>query len=250
MFFLFSGEGSTDLGLCAGNSEMCVGIDYLHGPMTFFVEHLVKAKHPDSPLKWGRVGFASKSALVTRAIQMKTPRSLALPGKKRRKETMFFYNNARALAQIAIDKEQELNDSVVAILFRDSDGTASAGRGLWPEKRESMTRGFLIEGFHRGVAMVPKPKSEAWILCAVKKEYRHCNALEERSGNDRSPSSLKAELESHLGQSVTRDLLCRMITDGLIDCVRINMPSFSVFKDELERAIESTVHLKQHDRMG
>ncbi len=241
MFFLFSGEGPTDLGHCVGHSEVCVGADYLHGPLALFVDRLVQAKHHYTPLESGKFGFASKSALMNRASQMKTPRRMALPGKKRGKETMYFYNNARALARIAIDKEQELNDSVVTILFRDSDRTASSGRGLWQEKRDSMTRGFLSEGFDRGVAMVPKPKSEAWILCSVKHQYSHCNALEERSGNDNSPNSLKQELELQLGQQVTRDLLCQMIADGQIDCLRIRMPSFLVFRDELERASEPTV---------
>ena len=88
--------------------------------------------------------------------------------------------------------------------------------------------------------MVPKPKSEAWLLCAIKNEYRDCDALEDRSGNDNSSNSLKGELKSHLGEKVTRDLLCRMIDDGVIDCLRIDMPSFSIFRTDLDLAISTT----------
>ncbi len=240
MFFLFSGEGPTDLGHCVGHSEVCVGADYTHGPLALFVDRLVQSMHHYSPLESGKFGFASKSALTSRADKMKTPRKIRLPGKKRSPETMYFYNNARALAKIAIEKQFELNDCVVVILFRDSDGPASAGRGLWQDKRNSMIAGFAREGFKRGVPMLPKPKSEAWLLCAVKNQYHHCDALEERSGNDNSPHSLKGELESQIGQTVTRNLLCRMITEDEIDCLLIRMPSFSVFKDDLERVSEST----------
>ncbi len=55
---------------------------------------------------------------------------------------------------------------VIAVLFRDSDGTASSGRGLWEDKRKSIEDGFGEAGFDYGVPMIPKPKSEAWLLCA------------------------------------------------------------------------------------
>ena len=47
--------------------------------------------------------------------------------------------------------------------------------------------------------MIPKPKSEAWVLCALSKLYKECDELEDRSGNDNSPNSLKRELEELLG---------------------------------------------------
>jgi len=57
--------------------------------------------------------------------------------------------------------------------------------------------GFKIEKFDRGVAMIPKPKSEAWLLCALRnKAYENCQKLEDRSGNDDSPNSLKKELDA------------------------------------------------------
>ena len=102
MFFLFSGEGPTDLGHCSGGSELCDGADYLHGPMAVFVDRLVEAKHHYSLLESGQFGFAAKSALMTVAGESKSKKGLRLPGQKRSKETLYFYNNARAIAKIAI----------------------------------------------------------------------------------------------------------------------------------------------------
>jgi hypothetical protein len=163
-------------------------------------------------------------------------KTLALPGAKMPKETHYFFNTARLLARFAREKGEERNDDVVAVLFRDSDGTAPAGRGLWQDKRKSMLDGFAEEGFARGVPMIPKPKSEAWIICALKADpYVGCDPLEDRSGNDRSPESLKEELERLLGEPATRELLLSKIEDGSIDCHRIAMPSFSSFRERLEK---------------
>ncbi len=86
--------------------------------------------------------------------------------------------------------------------------------------------------------MIPKPKSEAWIICALKTNpYLGCDALEDRSGNDDSPDSLKGELGELLGRPVTRELLLSKIEDGTIDCLRITMPSFIAFRSRLEEVM-------------
>lgn len=82
--------------------------------------------------------------------------------------------------------------------------------------------------------MIPKPKSEAWIVCAVKENpYQACLSLENRSGNDNSPNSLKDELVGILGGLPTREQLCGMVNDGIIDYDRIDMSSFLAFKEML-----------------
>jgi hypothetical protein len=97
-----------------------------------------------------------------------------------------------------------------------------------------MIRGFHDEGFERGVPMIPKPKSEAWIICAVKNTpYQGCDALEKRSGNDKSPKALKDELTEILGVLPSREMLCDMVNNGTIDNNRIHMPSFKAFRRDL-----------------
>ncbi|MNY52661.1 hypothetical protein D3C86_1883510 [compost metagenome] len=86
--------------------------------------------------------------------------------------------------------------------------------------------------------MLPRPKSEAWLLCALKEvPYQNCEKLEEESGNDGAVNSLKDRLASRLGQDATRKLLNEILSEGRIDAARIDMPSFNEFRDDLERVI-------------
>lgn len=235
MRFLFSGEGVTDFGQCDLGADFCQGSGYLHGPMAVIVDQVVEQQHNYSPLEATACHFISKHELINRSSELKTPKkAMRLPGKKQERETRYYFNNARMLARIANEFAAQANDTVVAVLFRDSDGTASAGRGEWHSKRQSMLDGFEQEGFNTGVPMIPKPKSEAWLLCAAKTHpYQNCGQLEDRSGNDDSPNSLKAELESRLGEQPTRENLNARLVSKEIDIARIDMPSFKAFRDRL-----------------
>jgi hypothetical protein len=235
MYFLLSGEGPTDIGLCSDDINACEGSSHLQGPMAIIISQLVKQRLQFSFMDTRYYGYVSKRELVERASIFKyQKKSLRLPGKKKAKETGYFYRNARAMALCAKDKEAELNDEVIAVLFRDSDGTASADRGLWKNKWHSIIQGFSDEAFERGVPMIPKPKSEAWIICSVKNNpYQGCGALENRSGNDKSPNSLKGELAEIFDGLPSREQLCEMVNNGAVDINRIDMPSFLAFKKTL-----------------
>ena len=236
MYFLLSGEGPTDLGVCSDGMTQCEGENHLQGPLAIIVSQMAEQRIKYSFIESHFYGFISKSELKSRASIFKKKRgNPSLPGKKRQKETEYFYRNARALALAAKDKEEELNDDeVIAVLFRDSDGSASADRGLWQHKKDSIIRGFKDEGYEKGVPMVPKPKSEAWIICAVKDTpYQGCNSLENRSGNDKSPQSLKKELAEILEGQTSRTQLCELVNDRAVDWTRIDMPSFLAFKNAL-----------------
>ena len=235
MYFLLSGEGPTDIGLCFDGMNACEGSRHLQGPMTIIIAQIVEQRLNFSFLDTWYYGYVSKRELVNRASIFKNEKkSPRLPGKKKPKETGYFYRNARALALCAKDKEAGLNDRVIAVFFRDSDGTASADRGLWKNKWDSVIQGFRDEEYGQGVPMMPKPKSEAWIICSVKNNpYQDCEALENRSGNDKSPNSLKGELAEILDGQLSREQLCEMVNNKTIDINRIDMPSFLAFKNAL-----------------
>lgn len=217
---------------------MCDGEDYQHGPLTVMVDQIVHHCHQYSFFSTGHYGFVSKKVLSSRKDELNpSKKSVRLPGKKRRKETQYYFNNARALARVAKERQQQLHDEVTAVLFRDCDGTASAARGLWDDKRQSILDGFAAEAFTRGVPMLPKPKSEAWIICALKYKYQHCDVLEERSGNDNAPNSLKHELALHLDAAPDRQSLCEKVASREIDVDRIEMASFKSFRERLEEVI-------------
>ena len=127
MYFLFSGEGATDLGVCNHGKLSCEGEEYLHGPMTVIVDQVVSSKMDFSLLETQYYGFLSETELSRLSRELKpAKKSPRLPGKKKPRETMYFHRNARAFARYAKKRQKELKDTVVAVLFRDSDGAASA----------------------------------------------------------------------------------------------------------------------------
>lgn len=243
MHFLFSGEGSTDFGSCNNGGSRCTGDSYDHGPMAVIVDQIVEQCWNYSLIEQRNYSFASKQELerYARLLKSLARKSLHLPGLKKTRETAYYYRNARSLALIATELEMELGDQVVAILFRDADGTASQGRGLWEKKCQSVRAGFSEQNFSRGVAMIPKPKSEAWFICALKAQpYQSCESLELRSGNDDSPNSLKKELAAiHGGELPNRVELNELVRQRTFHVDRISMPSFRAFKEELERIVKA-----------
>jgi hypothetical protein len=92
-----------------------------------------------------------------------------------------------------------------------------------------------------GVPMVPRPKSEAWLLCALRAPgYANCAPLEEASGNDASPNSLKKQLAARCGGAdPTADQQADWVMTGVVDSLRIDMPSFNAFKQALHTAAQS-----------
>ncbi|GAA5443988.1 hypothetical protein Misp06_02168 [Microbulbifer sp. NBRC 101763] len=240
MYLLLSGEGPGDIGTCCTESDCCDRTEFKEGPMTIIVDQLVGViqQYEMSYLDTDRVSYVSESYLAQKK-QAPRKKQMSLKGKKRPPETKYYFENARALATVALAKQAEVNDSVVAVLFRDSDGTASAGRGDWKDKRDSMLAGFAAENYELGVAMIPKPKSEAWLLCAVKQNpYQHCANLESESGNDNSINPLKSQLEEALNGGTSTQDLNQLIRDKSIDAENIDMPSFTAFKACLEYAVK------------
>ena len=206
--------------------------------MAIFVDHVVNTNLNYSMLDVGCCGFVSEVEIASRAGELKAvKKKLRLPGLSQAKETRYFFNSARILSRIAQDEAKQRQDNVIAVLFRDSDGTASAGRGLWEDKWQSIIDGFHEEGFSKGIPMIPKPKSEAWLICALKQApYQNCSVLEDRSGSDNSPNSLKKELANIIGHQVAIELICEIVVNQ-IDINKIQMPSFHAFRGRLESII-------------
>jgi hypothetical protein len=235
MFLVLSGEGKTDIG--EANDAI--------GPMTKLIDRYISPKLGYSlidssglPSEHRLYLIIPKPALSKKAKDFK---ALSRKGKKRLSETRYYYNNARALALLAAEESQRLNNTpVIAILFRDGDGTVSSERCEWDDKWQSMIDGFISEGFYNGVPMLPKPKSEAWILCALDRQYQNCAKLEDSSGNNRSPNALKNQLEQHLGEPGSQELLNDKVDRGEIDFQRItDMPSLTRFKERLDEVVDT-----------
>lgn len=231
MWLLLSGEGRTDMGEIDYNNQ-----EFKAGPMAIIVDQIVEAKLGYSHIDWNLTELVTEAQLLERQKQNKKPGRL---GRFRRhdedRETRFYYDNARALATFAKELAKKENDEVIAVLFRDCDDAQSAGRGLMKAKVESMLNGFTDENFPTGVPMMPMPKSEAWLLCAVKTNpYQNCAALEQESGNDHAPNPLKDQLAAAVNAARSAADWADAVRSRAIDIDRIDMPSFNTFRQRLE----------------
>ena len=239
MYLLLSGEGPSDIGVCR-SSAVCDRADFQEGPMAIIVDQLIELNQgfEMSHLVCELVSYVSESYLAENK-QPPQRKAMSLRGKKKPAETKYFFENARALASIARNKATEVDDNVIAVLFRDADGTSSAGRGNWNDKRNSIIAGFRAEDYDLGVAMIPKPKSEAWLLCATKQNpYQHCDCLEDELGNDNGKNPLKEQLAESLDGKTNGLDMAQLINKKEIDITSINMSSFNIFKSDLEEVVK------------
>jgi len=240
MFFLFCGEGPTDFGTCIHKEMVNNGDDYLYGPLTIVVDQIVESHHLYSLLDSTNFGFVPRGMITecAKATLRPKPKSIKFPGKGGKKETGYFYRNARVLAQIAIRYGHDSDDVVVSILYQDSDHPND--RGNWEDKVKSVVEGFYDEGYAFGVPMIPKSVSEAWILCAIYKKQapsRNCDFLEYEKRGSGSQHQLKDRLEKELGMIPDRETLCGKIKTREINFDIVDLGSYVAFKDRLEAVI-------------
>lgn len=236
MLMVLSGEGVSDLGQCNNGQGHCVGIDFQKGAMTLIINQMLEAKVGYSLLDTTPDSFHYISEeLLSVYAKRRKGRSMSLVGKHHHQETGYFYINAWMLAEITQEIEKEQEDNAIAVLFRDTDGTSSAANTLWHNKWQSMCEGFKRAEFERGVGMLPKPKSEAWLLCAIKNNYQHCAVLEDLSGNDKAPNSAK-RLLGMTGAEAYDWLTSKGFKTG---AVARQMPSFGVFAIALNDALNA-----------
>ena len=243
MKVLLSGEGPTDMGACTNAVGQCEGQDFRIGPMTVLLSQLAEPKLGYDFLHAAdSVRFVSETALCAYAKAMPT-RLQAARGKKKGVETGYFYVNAMALGRMAKDLAHANDEPVLAVLFRDCDGTRSSPASLWADKWQSMQAGFARSGLEHGVPMLPKPKSEAWLLCAASPALAHCAGLENISGNDNSPNSAKLKLSIALNGRTSADELCEWLAQNPLDAERAStMPSFRAFHGALGAALDRVLH--------
>ena len=109
---LLSGEGPGDIGSCVNPGGECEGPDFKPGAMALPIDQHVKPIWDYSPLDIGAFSYVSEGVVAKSSRQIP---DVALPGLKRRKETAYFYKNARALARMA--KARTTKQSPVARYF-------------------------------------------------------------------------------------------------------------------------------------
>lgn len=232
MRLLVSGEGPSDIGACNNAQGVCSDRDFVPGPMMIWLQRLWEALlHYDLLTIPEAVIFVSETAL-NQASKQSAGRMLRLRGKNKAAETGLYFSNAKQLGLKALELKNADDTPTMAVLFRDSDGTRSAPGQLWNAKWQSMLDGFNAAGFNFGVPMLPKPKSEAWLLSTTQPGGHSHQALEDVSGNDDSPNSAKTQLAQALGGPQSAAQLsqwCEAQPESW-DQLR-TMPSFQAFFD-------------------
>jgi hypothetical protein len=245
MIFMVSGEGPTDIGVCINGQGDCTGVDFQAGPMAVIIDKLVERIAGYSLLESQAMECVPRTALAR--ITKELPKN-SLTGKKRGYGTASFFKSAFALASIAKSKSDQADCPTAAVLFHDADGTRSTEDGLYETKWEAIETGFRAHGFETGVPMVPKPKSEAWLICALKPaSYQHCGHLEDAiSGNDNAPNSAKSQLATLIPAADNTAVgLADKVSDNTIDAARIDMPSYNRFRERLEHVTRKMLGLPQ-----
>lgn len=239
MILVLSGEGPTDLGTRRPTENRW---EFVPGPMAWIVDKLLE--QPDK-LNYSILTLHASGGDCVRFLSERDLSALnyARPRFFPRAPGTFgiqpFRANAHQLGKHALAVSRERGAPVIAVLFRDSDGTNSAPKTLWETIFESIRAGFQLAEFQSGVPMVPRPKSEAWMLCGLFKREdadRQYGGLEEEPGNDASPKSLKAQLASQLGYEPTAEVQAELVSRGTIDPALIDLPSFMAFCAELGQA--------------
>ena len=239
---LVFGEGPTDMGRSRNAQAFACDDDLEVGPMLRLAHRLLMRHLPD----WNAGSFneeqehAIPSVLVAPA-QMKSlvkSSAIKLPSKKTKSGYLIHSKRAAVLGQLAQQTGAQ-TEAQLAIYFHDTDGTQ--GEPHNPQDLvQAVNEGFRASGFaEQGIAMIPQPTSEAWLICSCKPDaYQHCSLLETQlSGNDRSPERApKQVLGQHLGNSnYHRGDLWPVV--NAIDLDRMDMPTFNQLRVDIKQAI-------------
>ncbi|MEZ6993949.1 MULTISPECIES: hypothetical protein [unclassified Aeromonas] len=236
------GEGPTDMGRSRNAQAYAHGDDLEVGPMLRLAHRLLARHLPD----WNADLFdlqqehAVPSVLVAPAEMKSLVKSAAikLPSKKTKQGYLIHSKRAAVLGELA-QQSGSLTEAQLAIYFHDTDGTNREPHDP-NDLVQAVNEGFRAAGFAgQGVAMVPQPTSEAWLICSCKPDaYQHCAQLETQlSGNDRSPARApKLVLGHHLGNpDYHRGDLVPVV--NAIELDRLDMPTFNQFRDDLKQGI-------------
>lgn len=245
MRLLVSGEGPTDLGSCNNAQGQCSDEYFNRGPMVVWLARLWEALLHYNLLDIPEaVVFVSETALDQQSKQA-GKRMQPLRGKKQVAETGLYFSNARQLGLMAKQLAADGQVPVMAVLFRDADGTRSAPGQLWQTKWDSILNGFSAAPFDFGVPMLPMPKSEAWLLCAGKTARHSHESLEAISGNDDSPHSAKKQLDEFFGGHRAADQLADWCQENPTDWSNLlTMPSFRAFFERFQEVATSLLRPK------
>lgn len=240
---LVFGEGPTDMGRSLHAQPYAHGEDLEVGPLLRLAHRLLLRHMPawNADLFDAQQEQAIPSVLVAKAEMTNQTRAgrIRLPSKNVKQGYLIHSKRAAVLGELS-QQAGSPTEAQLAIYFHDTDGT----RGDPHDPRDlvqAVNEGFRASGFAgQGIAMIPQPTSEAWLICACKPDaYQHCALLETQlSGNDRAlERAPKQVLSQHMGKpDYHRGDLWPVVE--AIDLDRLDMPTFNQFRIGLCQGIE------------
>ncbi len=238
------GEGPTDMGRSRNAQAYAHGDDLEVGPMLRLAHRLLIRHLPDGNGNTAQFNeqqeHAIPSVLVAKAEMATKTRAgkFKLLSKDVKQGYLIHSKRAAVLGELA-QQTGSLTEAQLAIYFHDTDGTRSK-RPDPQDLVQAVKEGFRAAGFAgQGIAMVPKPTSEAWLICSCKVEpYQHCTQLETQlSGNDRSPDRAPKKVLGRLlgNEDYHRGDLLSVV--NAIELDRLDMPTFNRFRDDVKQGI-------------
>ncbi len=239
---LVFGEGPTDMGRSLHARPYAQGDDLDVGPLLRLAHRLLLRHFPDrnADLFDEQQEQAIPSVLVAKAEMSNQTKAgrIRLPSKNVKQGYLIHSKRAAVLGELS-QQVGSATEAQLAIYFHDTDGTRSEPHDPH-DLVQAVNEGFRASGFAgQGIAMIPQPTSEAWLICACKPDaYQHCALLETQlSGNDRSPERApKQVLGQHLGKpDYHRGDLWPVVE--AIDLDRLDMPTFNQFRTDLCQGI-------------
>lgn len=228
MYFIISGEGSSDVGCDTENP----------GPLM----NALKVLAGEVSDQEFRYEIISRTKLAEKNHSMKRFRKfMYMRGQKNPSPNQAeFAICAETLAQLAM----EYGEDAGVVLFRDCDFPASVKDTdhYYKEQVKSIERGFSRAQFKNGVPMVPKTRSECWLLCCYQENpYSDCARFERLSGSDKSPNSAKKKLAEFFGCSESH--IYEYVSGEDVKWDRIDCPSFLFFKKRFQHVVQRLSHL-------
>jgi hypothetical protein len=239
--FIFCGEGSTDLYYNEiyqkqGPLKDCVDqlLDFFWDNRNYIQFKQVSRPEVSQSIK----GKPEKKTYIARGAKNKFPdhRSIAA--------------SAKCLAQKAEETAMEYDEPHKwgVIYFHDLDANTKASVDeIYNDSMNAMNEGFDSVSFPHGVPMIPKTRSESWLLClldsdgGVNKRY-----FEDLPMSDKSPNSGKKVLAAVL--DVSEDESYSRIEEkrDTFDWTGLQAPSFLVFRDRLKTVSAKLLNQNEH----
>lgn len=242
MHLIATGEGPTDIGASQNGLGVSEGEDFLQGPMYALFIKLLDNFLPD----WNQGQDFTHTFIYRKELGQRAKASkVRLPSKdKAVKGHLEHAKRAAALAEFTKDNFPETWANSLSVYFHDCDGTRSEldrEPEMQANRVKAVLSGFKAAEYEHGVAMIPKPTSESWIICSVKENpYCHCQNLEtDLSGNDCSADRAPKVV---LGNAINNHDYCREDLSTLIAAIDVDrledMPSFRQFKSNIIAVVE------------